>query len=232
MRWPPGYDSNDGNSSIFALLLQNFATRLLLPALLFLSTATPDPALAQRNSDDHARCRFAPIASAMYETTFRKDNVEIFSQDGVFLGLVGKISRPTGLAFDSAGNLFVASDDRTGYSIKEVSATDGTITTFTTINLNGPHDIVFDQAGNLYVANNNSSTIISYTPDGVATTFASRTQGLLNPIGLVFNAAGNLLVTNTHGGTNRSGRVIMLSSKGEPTVLVDGGLQVPYGICD
>jgi hypothetical protein len=43
----------------------------------------------------------------MYETTFRKDNVELFSPDGVFLGLVGKTGRPTGLAFDAAGKLFV-----------------------------------------------------------------------------------------------------------------------------
>jgi len=209
---------------------RNLPARLLLAGLLLLA-AKPDPALAQTASGDRGRPRFVPIANAMYETTFRKDNVELFSPDGVFLGLVGKIGRPTGLAFDAAGNLFVSSDDRiAGYSIKKVSATDGTITTFTTAFLNGPHGIAFDQAGNLYVANNNNNTIVRFTPDGVGTTFADRGQGLVNPIGLAFDIAGNLYVTNTRGGLEKTGRVIRISSTGDPTVLVNEGLQVPYGI--
>ena len=174
---------------------------------------------------------FALIANALYETTFRKDNVEIFSPDGAFLGLVGKMGRPTGLAFDVAGNLFVASDDSgAGYSIKKVSATDGTISTFTTAALSGPHGLAFDQEGNLYVANNNNNTVVSYTPDGVSTTFADRGDGLVNPIGLAFDAEGNLFVTNTHGGPMRTGRVIKLSPAGEPTIFADQGLVVPYGV--
>jgi len=236
MRQPLGYHSYDEESWIFPHLLQELADRLILGTLILLFIATsPDPARAQDAavSRSHATTlsSFAPIPGALYETTFRKDNVEIFSEDGDFLGLVGKIGRPTGLAFDSAGNLFVASDDSTaGYSIKKVSATDGTIRTFTTAGLSGPHGLAFDQEGNLYVANYNNNTVTRYTPRGRGETFADRGQGLVNPLGLVFDAAGNLLVTNQGGGPMRAGRVMMLSPTGDATILVKDGLQVPYGI--
>jgi len=215
---------------------KSLPTGVILGTLIFLGIgAGPDPTRAQgaSASRNHAPAPspFAPIPDALYETTFRKDNVEIFSSNGVFLGLVGKISRPTGLAFDVAGNLFVSSDDRTaGYSIKKVSAVDGTISTFTTMALSGPHGIAFDQAGNLYVANNNNNTVVSYTPDGVATIFADRRDGLVNPIGLAFDAAGNLFVTNIRGGLMRSGRIIKLSPAGAPTIFANSGLQTPYGV--
>jgi len=218
----------------FHSTFKNLSRPLLLAGLLLLLAAKSNPARAQMAGDGPDKASpgpFAPIPNAMYETTFREDNVEIFSQDGVFLGLVGKIGRPTGLAFDSAGNLFVASDDSlAGYSIKKVSAIDGRITTFTTTGLSGPHGIAFDQAGNLYVANNNNNTIMRYRRHGVGEVFADRTQGLVNPIGLAFDPAGNLYVTNVHGGSMRTGRVMIITPTGAADILVSQGLQTPYGI--
>ncbi|HEX4665118.1 MAG TPA: NHL repeat-containing protein [Chthoniobacterales bacterium] len=217
-----------------------WARQLLLAApflLLLLSVSAPlfGQAISSRPNVGRGSAAeldpFAPIGGALYETTFRKDNVEIFSRNGTLIGLVGKIGRPTGLAFDAAGNLFVVSDDSTaGYSIKKVSAIDGTISTFTTAALSGPHGLAFDQAGYLYVANNNNNTIARYTRTGVATIFADRGQGLVNPIGLAFDAEGNLFVTNTHGGPARSGRIIKLSPAGEAILIIGEGLMTPYGV--
>jgi sugar lactone lactonase YvrE len=215
---------------------KSLPTGIIVGRLIFLLIgAGLDPARAQgaRVSRNYptSPSPFAPIPDTLYETTFRKDNVEIFSSNGVFLGLVGKIGRPTGLAFDAAGNLFVSSDDRTaGYSIKKVSAVDGTISIFTTMALGGPHGIAFDRAGNLYVANNNNNTVVSYTPDGVATIFADEGDGLVNPIGLAFDAAGNLFVTNAKGGPTRSGKVVKVTSEGVGSDFADVGFQTAYGI--
>jgi len=197
--------------------------------LLFL-LALKAPAFAQGTADGAFYANSSPVIGAIYESAFGKDNVEIFSPRGVQIGLVGKIGRPTGLAFDKLGNLFVVSDDSTaGYSIKKV-LTDGTISTFTTAALSGPHGAAFDAAGNLYVANNNNNTIAKFTPDGVATVFADRAQGLVNPLGLAFDAAGNLYVTNNRGGPNQSGRVIRLNSAGQATAIIADGLATPYGV--
>ena len=236
MRWPLRYHRYEEKIQFPLTSNKNLPTGVILGTLIFLLIGPGrDPAWAQGAgvSRNHPTVPspFAPIPDALYETTFRKDNVEIFSSHGVFLGLVGKISRATGLAFDAWGNLFVCSDDSTtGYSIKKVSAVDGTISTFTTMALSGPHGIAFDQAGNLYVANNNNNTVVRYAPDGVATIFADRGDGLVNPIGLAFDPAGNLFVTNAKGGPTRSGKVVKVTPEGVGSDFADVGFQTAYGI--
>jgi DNA-binding beta-propeller fold protein YncE len=172
----------------------------------------------------------APITGAIYETSFRKSNVEIFSPDGVFLGLVGKVPRPTGITFDSAGNLFISSDNRkTGYSIIEITV-DGLVSTFANTGLGGPHGLVFDQAGNLYVANTNGNSIEKFTPDGIGAVFADATDGLDHPIALAFDSAGNLFVTNSRGGVGGGGKVLKLTAEGIVSVFADTGFQTAYGL--
>ena len=56
------------------------------------------------------------------------------------------LTGPVGLAFDSAGNLFVAAD----VTIYEFTPT-GARTTFATVQL-GANGLAFDRAGNLFVA--------------------------------------------------------------------------------
>lgn len=209
-------------------------TRLFLVGLILLFSAR-NPAKGQGYSaptSDLAATPeiFRPITGAIYESAFRDNTVEIFSPNGSRLGMAARLSRPTGIAFDAAGNLFIASDDIRAYAIKKVSAVDGTISTFTTTGLNGPHSLAFDQAGNLYVANNISNTVVSYTPNGVATVFADQFDGLNNPIGLAFDTAGNLFVTNAHGGSNRGGKVIKVTPEGIGTAFADAGFQTAYGI--
>jgi sugar lactone lactonase YvrE len=77
-----------------------------------------------------------------------------------------------GLAFDAAGNLFVAC--QTANTINKITPA-GVVSTFVdnTKGLSHPQGIAFDGQGNLYVANLNNQTIKKVTPAGVVSTFVS-----------------------------------------------------------
>ncbi len=96
------------------------------------------------------------------------------------------------LAFDAAGNLFVA-DDSAIYKFTPA----GVRTIFAS--LNRPHGLAFDRAGNLFVAAGGgdiflyTGSVYKFTPTGVRTTFAS---GLGGPIALAFDSRGNLFLAD------------------------------------
>ena len=112
------------------------------------------------------------------------------------------LDEPVALAFDSAGNLYVANAGNN--TISKVTPA-GLVSTFVSSGLDEPVALAFDSAGNLYVANEGNSTISKVTPAGVVSTFVS--SGLDDPVGLAFDSAGNLYVVN-----------------GEPYVTNDGDL--------
>jgi DNA-binding beta-propeller fold protein YncE len=108
------------------------------------------------------------------------------------------LSSPVGLAFDSAGNLFVANAGTN--SILKFTP-EGVRTTFAS-DLADPAGLAFDSTGNLFVAAGRSDgfsrpgEIYKFTPGGVRTTFAS---GLYSPIALAFNRTGKLFVADLGG---------------------------------
>jgi sugar lactone lactonase YvrE len=102
--------------------------------------------------------------------------------------------RPTGIAFDSAGNLYVSI-----YSANAVvKITPGGISSSFGSGYNQPCGLAFDSAGKLYVANSGNNTVSVVTAAGNASTFAS---GFNAPFSLAFDGAGNLYVSNFSGGT-------------------------------
>lgn len=108
---------------------------------------------------------------------------------------------PTGLVFDTAGNLFVAA--QADHSIRKVTP-GGTISTFTSSNLlNRPFGLAFDALGNLYAANLGNNTVVRIDPTGTQSLFAS--GSFSNPLGLAFNTSGDLFVSNF--GTQRVDRI-------------------------
>lgn len=104
-----------------------------------------------------------------------------------------------GDAFDSQGNLYVASTG--GNSVSKITPT-GVVSTFAA-GLDEPYGLAIDSSDNVYVANNGNgfgSTISKITPAGVVSTYAT---GLQEPCGLAVDASGNLYASNyaAHGGT-------------------------------
>ena len=78
------------------------------------------------------------------------------------------MASPFGLAFDTAGNLYVSNGTggptHTGSVLK--FAPDGVGSMFADTGLDFPFGLAFDRAGNLYVSNYNSNSIEEFSPTG------------------------------------------------------------------
>ena len=122
-----------------------------------------------------------------------------------------------GLAFDSAGNLFVSD---AGNSAIYKFTTNGTRSTFVS-GLNTPRGLAFDAAGNLFQADAGSGNIYKFTPAGARSTFAS---GLGWPMSLAFDRAGNLYEADWD-----SGNIYKFTTNGAQSTFVSG-LNSPWGL--
>src|SRR5258708_14386715 len=121
-----------------------------------------------------------------------------------------RLFAPSGMAIDSAGNMFVA--DTNNNLIRRVAA-DGTISTFIS-SLNSPNGIAVDNSGALYVADTNSH-VIRKIANGIATVVAGtpRQSGnrgdegmatdaqLETPNAVAFDRSGNMYIADS--GNNR-----------------------------
>jgi sugar lactone lactonase YvrE len=145
-----------------------------------------------------AACR----ADVLYVSASVNSVEEFDTVTGTDLGSIPAVNpsldNPSGLAFDSTGDLYVAN---LGDGHIDRFAPGGTGTVFATVST--PEGLAFDSAGNLFVssenpANSSDSTIVKLTSNGTASVFAS---GLDFPNGLAFDSAGNLYVANTDNST-------------------------------
>jgi sugar lactone lactonase YvrE len=138
-------------------------------------------------------------------------NIFKIAPDGVRSTFASGLDGPAGLAFDAAGNLFVASFLGNIYKFTP----DGGRTTFASgLNAAG---LAFDAAGNLFVAD--SGNIYKFTPDGGRSTFAS---GLNYPFDVAFDSAGNLFVTD-------SGNIYKFTPDGGRSTFASG-LNYPFDL--
>ena len=126
----------------------------------------------------------APEARAdLYVSNFRDGKVSVLGPGGgAATTFATGFHNPAGLAFDAAGNLYVA--NLTANTVSEVTP-GGVVTTFAT-GFSGPAGLAFDAAGNLYVANRSNNTVSEVTPGGVVSTFAT---GFSAPSFLAFSPA-------------------------------------------
>jgi sugar lactone lactonase YvrE len=129
-----------------------------------------------------------------------------------------RLTYPSGIGFDSAGNVYVA--DTGNHRIRKITST-GVVTTFagngtaawgdgtgTSARFNTPNGIAVDSAGTVYVADTNNSRIRKITPAGDVTTLAGSTDGYADgtvssalfsyPYGITIDSAGNLYVTDQY----------------------------------
>ena len=122
---------------------------------------------------------------------------------GTVFATLGASAMPQGLAFDSAGNLYVANAGSDPVNpippTIEEFGTNGVGKVFASSGLNRPYGLAFDSAGNLYVANRGNNTIEVFDVSGVGKVFAD--SGLDQPCGLAFGSDGDLYVANYGNGT-------------------------------
>lgn len=159
--------------------------------------------------------RIRKITSDGVVTTFAGSGT-IGSVDGS--GIAAEFNKPYGVAFDSAGILYVA--DTYNSLIRKITP-DGVVTTFagsgtagysdgtgTAATFNHPRRLAFDSADNLYVADTDNNLIRKISPAGVVTTFAgSGTVGYVDGAGtaaefnhpdcVALDGLGNVYVIDT-----------------------------------
>lgn len=143
----------------------------------------------------------------------------IGSADGTGAG--ANCSRPSGVAVDLAGTVYVA--DTNNHKIRKiivsrvVSALAGSTSsgledgTATAASFSYPYGVAVDSGGNVYVADTGNHTIRKITPAGVVTTLAG--SGYVNvngtassfnqPEGIAVDSGGNLYVADTGNNTIR-----------------------------
>ena len=131
------------------------------------------------------------------------------------LATSAQLSKPTGLALDAAGNLYIA--DTGNNSIRIVAASNSYITTLSTGSavLSSPKGVAVDAAGRVYIADTNNCRILKVTPSGsitITTTVTGSDSGACgysgdggpaasalvdHPSGVALDAAGNLYIADT-----------------------------------
>lgn len=127
---------------------------------------------------------------------------------------VSGIFSAKGIAFDTAGNLFVS--DNLYSRIRKVTP-DGTVSTF--LNISSPQGICTDMAGNVYVSSSGTVKKISSVGTLIATY-----SSFSSPYGLQINSSGKLYVAERTAGSIKT-----ISSDGSITTFVTG-LSSPAGI--
>jgi sugar lactone lactonase YvrE len=146
-----------------------------------------------------------------------------------------QFNRPTGIAIDGDGALYVA--DSLNHRIRKIT-TDGQVATLSGLGIAGftegdgsaarfnlPVSLVIAADGNLWVADKLNGRIRKVTPDGTASTFAD--SGITLPISLARSSDGTLYVTE-----EGSHAIRRISAGGVVDDLVDSaaGLSGPTGL--
>ena len=127
---------------------------------------------------------------------------------------------PTGVAVDSAGNLFYAD----GSAVKKWAAATSTVSTL--FSGTAPQGVALDTAGNLYVADAGANLVRKWTASSGAVSTLTAFTGLNAPQGIAVDADGDVTVADT--GNNR---VVKLdSASGLVSTLISSGLSSPTGI--
>jgi uncharacterized protein (TIGR03437 family) len=150
-----------------------------------------------------------------------------FSGDGGAATSAG-LNSPSGLAFDSSGNLYIA--DTGNYEIRKVAGGNistvagenslgagfgGDLAAATSAKLWNPSSVAVDSAGNIYIADpyNNVVRVVCQTQTSIACT----NNAFVNSTGYVIWAAGDI---NTFAGSN----INEVNGESNPGYTGDGGL--------
>jgi sugar lactone lactonase YvrE len=138
------------------------------------------------------------------------------SPAGVQSTFVSGLRLPSGLAFDSAGDLFAVV--ALNGEIVKISPSGGPSTIAT--GLRSPTGLAVNSAGDLFVAVSQNGTVVKISSNGTQSTYAT---GLNVPSGLAFDRAGNLFVSSIGDGT-----ITEITGSGQSTFV--SGLSTPRGL--
>jgi sugar lactone lactonase YvrE len=196
--------------------------------------------------------RIRKVTPAGAISTYAGTGIAGFSGDGGPAN-AAKLSNPTGLTFDPAGDLIVA--EQGNNRIRKIDAT-GTITTIAgtgaigysgdhgpalLATFNSPYAVAYDAAGNLYITDVLNYVVRVVNTSGIINTYAGNgtagysgdggpaTSASLNfPRGMAFDASGNLYIADTSNHrvrvVNPAGTINTFAGTGLGRYSGDGGL--------
>ena len=207
--------------------------RAALLAALGLAALIPTMACAQTqdlyvtNFGNKTVSRFAATGPGMFSTT------------ATALTDPSLDHQPSGLAFDTGGDLFVANYTNGGGSIVEFAAgtapgTFGAASSFTDPSLRGPLDLTFDAYGDLFAADFPGNSLTEFLAGPTPGTFGAVTTitgGVNTPVCAAFDANGDLFVSNQ----NSNSLTEFLAGPtpgtfGAASTITGSGLSAPQGM--
>ena len=141
----------------------------------------------------------------LYVTDYSNNQIEVLTASGTYVSTLGGLTKPEGVAINSAGTTLYVSEDTNPVLCLTFSITGAgypktytpTANSFPTAA--GPYEpsrgtpLALDTGGNVYARDFNGTEIIKYHPDGSSpVTFI---PAGLQPWGMAFDSSGNLFVT-------------------------------------
>jgi len=136
------------------------------------------------------------------------------------------LSAPFQIAFDGAGNMYVANYGSVAGNVVKVAAGGGGATVVSTagFTLAGAIGVVLDGAGNLYISDHENSRILEVTAGGVVSVLSitGLSPGLSIPTAIAMDAAGNLYISD-YG----NGRIVKVTPAGAGSVVGSGSFTFP-----
>jgi sugar lactone lactonase YvrE len=111
----------------------------------------------------------------------------------VILSTANGLNKPTGLAVDPSGNVYVANS--VGNTITEYT-TGGAVNTFPLATGATAYGLVFDSFGDAYVLESGLNSVVEYS-GGMTGTPSTIITGLNTPTGIAIDGSGNLYIANS-----------------------------------
>jgi uncharacterized protein (TIGR03437 family) len=220
-------------------------------ALGFMTSGVAVDAAGNLYIADTGNNRVRKVSPSGIISTVAGNGSQRFSGDGG-PATAASLNKPSGLAVDAAGNLYIA--DFNNHRIRKVSPS-GIISTVagngtggfsgdggpaTSASLDYPLGVAADAAGNLYMADSGNNRIRKVSPSGtISTVVGNGTSGfsgdggpatsasLLDPSGVALDAAGNLYIADSRNNRIRkvspSGIIGTVAGNGPYKFAGDGG---------
>ena len=157
----------------------------------------------------------------LYESDDQNNSIIKISSDGnVSTFASGALfQNPSGIAFDSQGNLFVENYNWVNQTSVVKVTPQGTASQFASIQ-GGGSGLAIDSSDNLYAVNYAYGQIYKIDSSGNLSTFAS--TGISAPTSLVFNSAGELFAS-FQGWANSSAQILKFEPNGTSSTFYNFG---------
>jgi DNA-binding beta-propeller fold protein YncE len=171
-------------------------------------------------------------AQNLYVANFGNNTVSEFGPTGGLTNAAfasgASLSNPSGLAFDRAGNLYVASHNGIGQqTVSEFDAAGNLITGSFVSSSSTLEGLAFDTNGYFYAVNSSANQVLKFDATGKNLLQTISSTNFDSPIGIAFDTGGNFYVPN-----RGNGKVLKFDPAGNPAngEIFASGLNEPEGV--